>query len=161
MTIRYSTGVYHLLLGKNGAGDGGDGLRGQFANCCIDFYQGTQPTSADNPSGSTYLGQATLGGLPFVHGVVTNGLNFDAPVLATLGIPAGAQWILAVTASGIANWCRIKANPVDNDASSTTLKRIDMTVGINTGECRMSVVNLILGQTVTLNSCNIAGGGTV
>ena len=161
MTIRYSTGVYNGLLGKNGTDTGADGLRGQFANCCIDFYQGTQPTSANNASGSTYLGQATLNGGAFAHGTATNGLNFDAPVLATLGIPSGAQWILNVTAAGTANWARVKANPVDNDSVSTTLKRIDMTVGINTGECRMSVVNLQVGQTVTINSCNIAGGGTV
>lgn len=125
MTIRISTGLAKYML------DTGS-VKAALTNCHIHFYSGAQPTSPDDVPNGTLLGEATLNGLAFTEGTATNGLNFDTATGRTLTKAAAETWKIKYTTAGTVGWFRIKANAVDNNASSTTAIRIDGTCGIGT-----------------------------
>jgi hypothetical protein len=148
MTIRYSTGAINNVLNATG-------LKTLFANGVIRLYTGAQPASADDAVTGTLLGSVTLNGAAFTEGVATNGINFDAPVLRVLSKAAAESWKFTGVAAGTIGWFRYQANAVDNDASSTTLPRIDGSVGITSGDMRLSSVTAAIGTPITIDAFTI------
>lgn len=157
MATRYSTGVYSRLLGKNGTDTGADGLRGIFTNCVIDFYSGAQVASPDDPPPSGYLGSVTIAGGAFTPGSPTNGLNFGAPVGTVLSKAVAEDWKFKGTAAGVIASYRIKGNAADNNLTSTTLPRIDGTVGTTSGDMQVGNVNSTIGGYITIDTYTVTG----
>ena len=147
MTIRLSTGLRTNIVGNTGVG-------ATFTNGIVEIRTGSQPASADSAATGTLLGTVTLNSLPFVPGSPTNGLTFGAAaggVLAKSGV-----WAFSGIAAGTAGWFRLKANALDNDALSTTLPRLDGSVGVSGADMNLSNIAISVGAPTTVDSFTIA-----
>lgn len=144
MTIRASTGLKNAMLGTTG-------LKGATADGIIRVYSGSQPASADAAVTGTLLLEITLDGGAFSHGSSTNGLNWDTPTGGTISKPAADTWKGTGLAAGVAGWARYCSNPLDDGSSSTTLARIDMSVGKGTGDLQLSNVNTAVSAPITID----------
>jgi len=155
MTATYSTGCLNLLLGESGVDTGANGLRGIFKDGIIEIYSGVKPASANNAATGTLLAKVTLDGGAFTDGVATNGLEFDAPSGAVLSKAAAEDWRYTGITDGTAGWFRLRANAADNGLASTTLPRIDGTIGTTSGDMLLSNVNIVTGAPGTVDIFNI------
>ena len=145
MAIHYSTGTYNNVFNDTG-------LKALFANGIIEIRTGSMPANADNAATGTLLGIVTESGGAFTPGSPTNGINFDTPVLRVLSKAAAEEWKFTGLDDGTAGWARFKANALDNDASSTTLPRIDMDIGVTSGTLRLSTVNIVRDSSNVIQS---------
>ena len=157
MAVKFSTGAIAKMLGKNGTDTGADGLRGIFTNGVIKLYTGAQPATADDAPTGTFLGDITVNGGAFVEGSATNGLNFGAPSGKTISKATGETWKFTGSAAGTIGWFRMQANAVDNDSSSTSLSRIDGSVGVTSGDMRLTSVTSAVGTSITIDAFTITG----
>lgn len=146
MAVKYSTGVADLLLNAVDVG---------FENCVVDIYSGTQPNSANDAPVGTLLARATLDGGAFAEGAALNGLNFDASVNGVLSKNPTAVWKYTGLANGTARWFRLRANGVDDNSVSTTLLRIDGSVGTSTADMILSNLTIAVGAVGTIDKFNI------
>jgi len=144
MTIRASTGLKNAMLGTVG-------LKGATANGVLRIYSGAQPASADAAVIGTLLMEVTLDGGAFSHGSPTNGLNWDTPVNGTTSKPVADTWKGTGIAAGVAGWGRYYSNPLDDGSSSTSLARVDMSVGKGTGDLQLSNVNVAVAAPITVD----------
>ena len=129
---KFSTGCFTSFL---------TALKTDFADGVIYGYQGTMPSSPDDVPGGTLIGIATVDGGAWAAGSPTNGLEFDAPSGASISKAAAETWKFVCTTPGTVNWLRFVSNSAsDTGQSSTTLKRMDMTAGVNSGLARMGRV---------------------
>jgi len=152
MSERRSTG-FRNALGTAGAGNYPDIL----ANGVIGVFTGTQPTDADQTeAGSTLLGYMTKDAQPFIPGQPTNGLNFEAATNGIMSKSSTETWQMVVLVDGYAGWFR----HYDNDrvtGASTTAKRLDGAISTGSStEITMASTRLKAGETVTLDSYQIA-----
>ena len=145
MAIRLSTGLKDAMLGNVG-------LSAALANGAINIYSGSQPGAADNAVTGTLLGQITLDGGAFSHGSPTNGLNWDTPDSGVIDIPAADNWQGTGLAEGVAGWARFVGNPLDDGNSSTSLARLDMSVGKGVGDLQLANVNIVVGSPIVVVS---------
>lgn len=144
MTIRASTGLKNAMLGETG-------LKAALADGVIRIYSGSQPTNADQAVNGTLLVEITVDGGAFSHGSPTNGLEWDDPASGTISKPSADTWTGTGVATGVAGWARFCANPTDDGTASTTLSRLDMSVGKGTGDLQLSNVNIEIGAPVTVD----------
>lgn len=144
MTIRASTGLKNAMLGNVG-------LKGATADGVIRIYSGSQPASADSAIIGTLLMEVTLDGGAFSHGSATNGLNWDTPALGEITKPIADTWKGSGITDGVAGWARYCSNPLDDGTSSTTLSRIDMSVGKGTGDLQLSNVNVATSAPISVD----------
>ena len=158
MAVKFSTGLVSKMHGKNGTDTGADGLRGIFTNGVIKLYTGAQPADADSAPTGTMLGDITVGGGAFVEGSASNGLNFGAPSGRSISKASGETWKFTGVAAGTIGWFRFQANAVDNDSVSTSLSRIDGSVGITSGDMRMTSVTSAVGTSITVDTFSITAG---
>jgi hypothetical protein len=154
MAISYSTGLITKLLGEQGVEAGANGLKGLMKDGVIRIYTGAQPATADAAPTGTLLGSITEAGGAFVEGTATNGLELLAPSGRTVSKNASV-WTYTGVAAGTMGWFRFQANAVDNDSLSTTLVRIDGSVGITSGDMRVTSVTSAIGSTATVDSLTI------
>ena len=148
MTIRASSGLKDAMLGEVG-------FKAALANGVLRIYTGVQPASADQATTGSLLATITLAGGAFTHGSPTNGLNWDTPDGGTISKPSGATWTGTGSAAGVAGWARFFGNPVDDGSQSTTLARLDMSVGKGTGDLQLTNVNLEVSAPVTVDVATI------
>ena len=148
MTIKASTGLRDAMLGEVG-------FKAALADGVLEIYSGAQPASADAAIAGTLLAKITLNGGAFAHGSPTNGLEWDTPSGGQIEKPAGDVWSGLGLAQGTAGWARFKANPADNDASSTTLSRLDFSVGKTSGDIRLPNINIDVNDPVTVNAATM------
>jgi len=152
--VIYSTGLISKLLGKNGTDAGADGLRGLMNAGVIRVYSGAQPLSADSAVTGTLLGSVTKDGAAFTEGSPTNGLTLAAPSGRTVGKSTDV-WKFTGAAAGTMGWARFQANATDDDSLSTALVRIDMSVGITSGDMRVTSVTSAIGSSATIDTLTI------
>jgi len=107
----------------------GTHLQDAMRNGVLRVYSGSQPTNADSAASGTLLAQFTVDGGTFVHGTATNGINWDNAASAVISKAAAETWKSTAVATGTAGWFRFCANPTDSGGASTTLPRVDGTVG--------------------------------
>lgn len=81
----------------------------------------------------------------------TNGLKCSTASAGVLSKDA-QTWSGSVLVSGTAGWARFKANPLDDDSSSSTLLRYDGAVSTSNATFILSNVTLTAGTTVTVDS---------
>ena len=147
MAFRYSTGCFNSILTT---------LKTDFTDGVIRLYTGAQPTSPDAAVTGTLIGTVTLAGAAFTPGSAAGGLEFDAAVGATLSKAALEEWKFTADAAGTIGWFRFVSNSVLEDgAASTTIKRLDGSVGVTTGDMRMSKVTYAIGETGVIQSFTI------
>jgi hypothetical protein len=146
MAFKYSTKVFNTLLGS---------IDTLFDQGVVLLYTGAQPTDPDSAATGTLIGTVTLDAGAFTPGVSTNGLNFATPVLNVMGKESAETWKFTAVAAGTIGYGRLVGNAVDAGGSSTTLPRIDFSVGITTGDARTSKVTYAIGETGTIDSFNI------
>lgn len=135
-------------------------------NGTIEFWTGAQPASAKDPMTGTLIGRATLNGATYTAGAggASNGLTLDVAVLendlAVLKKPAAQLWQFKCLAPGTINSARYIGNPVDNNSSSTTLHRLDMSVSLpsGTGEVKMSKLTYALDEVGDIQSVTLTFG---
>ncbi len=151
MTVLYSTGLINKLFGEQGVETGANGLKGLMKNGVIRVYSGAQPADADSVPTGTLLGSITTAGLSFTEGTATNGLQLLAPVGRTVS-KAASVWTYTGVAAGTMGWFRFQANAVDDDSVSTSLVRIDGSVGITSGDMRVTSVTSAIASTATIDT---------
>jgi hypothetical protein len=146
--MRFSTGLRNAILNSSG-------IKEQMANGIIRLYSGAQPASADSAVSGTLLCEYTLDGGAFSHGSATNGINFDDPVSGVLSKAAAEAWRGLGLADGVGGYFRFCANPADAGGASTTLARIDGSVGKSASDLNLSNVNITVGVPNTIDVFNI------
>lgn len=141
--IRLSTGLRTNLAGTTG-------FASTFANGVIEIRTGTQPTSADSAASGTLLGLVTLASGPFTPGSATNGLTFAAA--ANGAVSKSGTWSFVGIAQGTAGWFRFKGNGVDEGGASTSLPRLDGSIGSSGANLNLSNINIEIGAPTTIDS---------
>ncbi len=144
MTVRLSTGLRNKLAGTTGFGS-------TFDNGVIYIYSGPQPLSADNAVSGTLLGIVTVDGGAFSFGTATNGLGFDAPVAGVVSKAAAEDWKFDGIADGTAGWFRLMGNATDSLGSSTTLPRLDGSIGVSGADLNLSNISIVTGAPNTID----------
>ena len=132
----------------------GGQLRDVMRNFVMREYSGSQPATADAAVGTaTLLVEYTNNGGTFAHGAAANGLNFDVSSAGVITTAAAETPKGTGLANGTAGWIRLCANPADNGLLSTTLPRIDMSVGTTSGvDALVATTAIQLGKIYYLNS---------
>jgi hypothetical protein len=148
MAYRFSTGQFNSLLAT---------MKTDLANGVIKFYTGSQPASPDDAPTGTYMGMVTLSAGAWTAGTVTNGLEFDAPVLASMNKAAAEEWKFKTVAIGTIGWGRFVSNSAsDTGQSSTSLVRHDFSVGVTSGDCKLEKVTFTaIDQTAVISDYTI------
>jgi len=146
--LRFSTGLRDGILNETG-------IKEAMTDGVLRLYSGAQPASADTAVAGTLLVEVTLDGGAFSHGSATNGLEFDAPAAGVLSKAAAETWLGTGLADGVAGWFRFCANPVDSGGASTTLARIDGSVGKSSADLNLSNTNIVTGVPSTIDVFNI------
>jgi hypothetical protein len=152
MAFRYSTKIFHDFLNT--------AVKTNLAAGVINLYSGAQPTSPDAAPTGTFLGRATLAGGAWTAGTSTNGLNFGTITdtgggAAAMDKASAEEWRFVCSVAGTVGWGRFVGNPADAGAVSTTLPRIDFSVGVTSGDAQMSKVTYAVGETGVIQSFNI------
>lgn len=105
----------------------------------LNVYTGSQPAGPDSAVGTaTLLGQITVSGGAFVAGAFTNGLILGTATAGIVDKDTGQTWQLTGIAAGSAGWARFVGNAADDGLASTTLPRIDCSIGQTSGDMRMA-----------------------
>lgn len=121
---RLSTGLRNAMAGNYGLGammNGG----------VIRVFQGSRPSSPDQPHGSTELARITTEGRTFIP--VTD--PYNAGLLLSVVSPGGlvnqGNWHLRGVATGTAQWWRWNWSGEDTQGQSSAFPRVDGLVGEN------------------------------
>lgn len=138
MAFRLSTALFNDCLGA---------IKTQLADGVIYLYSGSQPSSADAAVTGTLIGTVTVDGGAWTAGSPTNGLEFGTVASAEMDKAAAENWKFTCTTAGTIGWGRFVGNASDGGALSTALPRIDFSVGVTSGDMRMSKVTYALGET--------------
>jgi hypothetical protein len=147
--LRFSTGLRNGILDATG-------IKEAMTDGVLRLYSGAQPASADTAVAGTLLLEVTVDGGAFAHGSAANGLEFDAPVSGVLSKAAAENWTGSGLADGVAGWFRFCANPVDTGGASTTLARIDGSVGKSSADLNLSNTTIATGVPSTIDVFNIS-----
>lgn len=83
----------------------------------------------------------------------TAGLTFAAPSAGT--VSKSGTWSFVGLADATAGYFRMKASAVDNDASSTTLVRLDGSIAVSGGDMNLSNLSIIVGAPTTIDTLTI------
>lgn len=142
--LRLSTGFRDKLLGTAS-------FQTIFDYGVIYIYTGVQPTSADNSVQGTLLGRVTIDGNSFTFGNQANGLRFDAPSNGEIAKVASDAWQFTGLADGTAGWGRLMGNDLDDLGQSTTLPRIDFSIGRTGADLNLSNTSIVTNAVHTID----------
>lgn len=138
------------------AGHGGS-LRDILKDGVIEIRTLSQPDHPTDAEVGTLLGTITLGGGAFSPGSFTNGLELDDAADAEIAKPSSLEWKFTAIASGTASHFRWKGNAEDTGLESTTLPRVDGSIGLkNSGkDMEMTTTTIESGKTYTMDAYNL------
>ena len=139
-----------LAAGKVSSYRGGS-LADIFHDGIIRIYSGTQPTNADTAFAGTLLLSVTAASGAFVAGAFDNGLEFGAAASGAIS-KNSEVWSGVAAASGTAGWFRLMANATDASGASTSLPRVDGSIGTSGADLNMSSTTITSGQTYTIDT---------
>ena len=142
--MKFSTGMVEAQANAGG-------MKSTLDSGIIYIYSGSQPTDADNAATGTLLALITLNGDAFTHGSPANGLVFENPGGGVCRKPAAAVWRGVGIAAGQAAWFRFSGNALDNQGSSTTLPRIDGTIGTSGADLIVSTRSVAVGVPLSVD----------
>jgi hypothetical protein len=133
----------------------GGSLKDIFHDGVLKIYSGTQPTDADTAVAGSLLVTITESAGAFVAGAFDNALEFGDSAAGAIAKAAAETWQGVAAASGVAGWFRLCANPTDAGAASTTLPRIDGSIGTSGADLNLSSTTITSGQTYTIDTFSI------
>lgn len=143
--IILSSGLRNKMLGSVG-------FDAAFVNGVIYLYDGPQPANADAAVRGTLLAKVTVDAGAFAFGAATNGLNFDSPVLNVISKAAAENWKAVAIAAGACGWGRVMGNAADALGVSTTLPRMDFSVGTSGSDLNLPTIDFVIGTPVTIDT---------
>jgi hypothetical protein len=143
--IFLSTGLRQAMLNATG-------FKAGLANGCLFLYTGSQPASADAAVTGSLAVKVTLASGAFVFGTATNGINFDAPVAGVINKAAAETWSGVGLINDTIGWFRFCANPADVFGVSTTLLRMDGSVGVGGADLNLGTVAARIGAPLTIDT---------
>lgn len=129
----------------------GGSFKDVFKDGVLRIYSGSQPANADTAAAGTLLLEITVSAGAFAHGSYANGLEFGDAALGIIDKSASETWQGLGLAAGTAAWFRLCANPTDAGGASTTLPRIDGTVGTSSTDIVMGSTSIAAGSTYTVD----------
>ena len=144
MTIKLSTGLRTAMAGTTGFG-------ATFEKGVIHIYSGPQPVSADAPATGTLLGVVTGDAGPFSFGSPTNGLEFSPAAAGGVAKSDSQDWKFKGLANGTAGWFRLMGNASDALGNSSTLPRLDGSVGTSGADLNLSNIAITTGTPATID----------
>jgi len=116
------------------------------------IYSGAQPSSPDAAASGTLLLEITEGSGAWVAGAFGNGLEFeDDPTDGDIE-KSSATWSGVAVASGVAGWFRFVGNATDAGSASTTLPRIDGSIGISGADMNIGSTTITAAKTYTIDN---------
>lgn len=130
----------------------GGSLKDVFKDGVLRIYSGSQPSSSDNAISGTLLLEISVDAGAFVAGAFDNGLEFGDAASGAITKSSAETWQDTGIADGTAGWFRFVGNATDAGAASTTLPRIDGSVGTSGADLNMSSVLVSAGATYTIDS---------
>jgi hypothetical protein len=133
----------------------GGSLKDVMKDGVLKIYSGAQPATADAAATGTLLATITVGSGAWVAGAFDNGLEFEDDPLSGEIEKNSEVWSGLGLADGTAGWFRFYANPTDAGTSSTTLPRIDGSVGTSNNDLVMASTAIVTGRTYTIDSFKI------
>lgn len=133
----------------------GGSMRDIFKDGVLRIFSGTAPATADAAITGTTLCQLTLSSGAFTPGEFANGLEFSAATAGVIGILDGETWSGTNLATGTATHFRFVGNAADTNGSSTTLPRIQGTVGTSGTDMTTANTTLTVSETTTCSSFNL------
>jgi hypothetical protein len=136
------------------AAEGGS-LKDIFRDGVLRIYSGSQPADADTAVSGTLLLEISESAGTWAAGAFANGIEFGAAASGAISKNASETWQDTGLAAGTAGWFRLIANPTDAGAASTTLPRIDGTVGTSGADLNMSSTSIVSGSTYTIDTFTI------
>lgn len=145
MALKLSTGLRNGMLNATGFTEA-------FNDGIIYIYSGPQPTDADTAVQGTLLLRITQNNGAWSAGSATNGLGFDAPASGVISKAAAETWRGLGIADGTAGWFRLCGNAADAGGASTTLPRMDGSVGVSGGDMNLSSVSIVTNAPTTLDT---------
>lgn len=156
-TIEFATGT---VAGAGEAGLAGTvvaiarggSLKDIFHDAVLRIYSGSQPSSPDSAVSGTKLLEISESAGAFVHGAFGNGLEFGDAAAGVIAKDTGETWQGTGIAAGTAGYFRLCANPTDDGSASTSLPRIDGSVGTSGADLNMSTTTITVGATYTIDS---------
>jgi len=129
-------------------------FRGIFAGGILEIYSGTQPADGDTTESGTKLLRISVLSGAVVPGVVTNGLNFDAPSAGVLSKATGEIWSGVGLDTASAGWFRFYTNLYHTGAGATKV-RFDGSVSTSGAQLNLSSVAIVNGATTTIDTFTI------
>ena len=130
----------------------GGSVKDIFHDGVLRIYSGSQPATADTAASGTLLLEITQSAGAFTHGAFDNALEFGAAASGAISKSASETWQDTGIAAGTAGWFRLCANPTDSGALSTSLPRIDGSVGTSGADLNMSSTTITVGSTYTIDT---------
>ncbi len=129
----------------------GQGLRDTLQNGILKIYSGGQPTTPDSAVSGTLLGSITIASGTFVPGSEANGLELGTASSGEIEKDSSV-WSGLGVADGTAGWFRFYANATDSGGASTSLPRIDGSVGTSGADLNMSSTSIVTDATYTVDT---------
>lgn len=127
-------------------------LRDAMRNGVLRIYSGSQPATADTATSGTLLLEVTVDGGTFSHGTAANGLNWATAASGVIEKDGTETWKATGLADGTAGWFRFFANPSDGGTTSTTLARIDGSVGTSGADLTLVSTAIVTDNIYYINS---------
>lgn len=119
----------------------------------LQIYSGAQPANPDSAASGTLLLEITVSSGAWVAAAFGNGLEFeDDPTDGEIEKSASETWSGAAIASGTAGWFRFVGNATDAGGASTTLPRIDGSIGVSGADMNISSTTITSGRTYTIDN---------
>lgn len=139
MTVIASTGLKTSLLGNGGFSE-------VMSGTVFKLYSGIVPAHAnDSVGGATLLCTISNTAIP------DDGVSFNDSTPAILTKPSAEEWSGTNVASGAATFYRLTSSE-DTGSASTTIPRLQGTVGVFNADLNLSSVNLVSGAPQSLTS---------
>jgi len=130
----------------------GGSLKDIMRNGVLYIYSGSQPATADTAYSGTLLCTITESSGAWVATEEANGLEFGDEASGYIEKCASETWSGSASATGTAGYFRFCANGTDAQALSTTLPRIDGSIGTSGADLNMSSTSITSGSTYTIDS---------
>lgn len=130
----------------------GGSLKDVFHDGVLRIYSGSQPSSPDAAASGTLLLEISESAGTFVAGAFDNGLEFGTAASGAISKASSETWQDTGIAAGTAGYFRFVGNPTDAGAASTTLPRIDGSVGTSGADLNMSSTTITVGATYTIDT---------
>lgn len=130
----------------------GGSLKDVFKDGVLRIYSGGQPSGPDAAVAGTLLLEISEGAGAFVAGAFDNGLEFGDAASGAISKATGETWQDLGLAAGTAGYFRFVANATDAGGASTSLPRIDGSIGTSGADLNMSSTSITVGATYTIDS---------